>query len=270
MKCILCGSDKFSEVYRLDSAKIVKCKKCGLVATTVGQKESYKSYHRDTDYKKYEKHFRNIFLKRFRVISKYKKKGNVLEIGASTGTMLQIFKENGWEEWGVEPSGSYKIAKKRGIKIMNEPFEKAKLPKEFFDLVILNHTLEHVENPLLVLRKVRKLLKADGICYIDVPNFDSLVSKISGKRFKYLLPHEHLYHFGPKTLRRLLDAAGFKAIYMKASSGVFDVDSIWAHFRNDFALRKKSLLPDLINAPANIITTLLNKGASLSVIAQKR
>src|SRR5258708_25529835 len=98
---------------------------------------NYKKYHRDKAYKENEANFKNIFKTRFIIAKSYKQKsGIVLDVGASTGTMLDIFKENGWQTWGVEPSESSKIAKDKGHKIIVGHIEKAKLPKNYFDLVI--------------------------------------------------------------------------------------------------------------------------------------
>lgn len=269
MKCVLCGSTKFSIVYDLPDAKISKCKKCGLVISKPTQNESYKHYHRDTDYKKFEKHFRNIFTLRYNTILKYKSIGKVLEIGASTGVMLQIFKEHGWETLGIEPSDAYREAKKKGLKIINRLFEKADLKSNYFDVVILNHTLEHIDNPVKVLEKVFKILKKDGIVYVDVPNFDSLSAKLAGKNWKYLLPREHLYDFTPHTMMKILNKSGFKIVSVKTKSGIFDVANPFLLLWHDFMLRKKNFIPDILMIPVNIITLLLDRGVSLSVIAKK-
>src|SRR3989344_2615507 len=120
---------------------------------------SYTDYHRDKDYQKFESQFRNIFQKRFNIIKRFVNSGRVLDIGASTGTMIDIFAEHDYETWGVEPSESAKVAAKKGHNIVRCFFEKVDLPENFFDLVIMNHTLEHMDDPTLVLRKVKKILR---------------------------------------------------------------------------------------------------------------
>ena len=139
----------------------------------------YQNYHRDQDYMKFESLFRNIFLKRSSMIKSFSKsRGKVLDIGASTGIMLDIFKSEGWKTGGVEPSKSASAVKDKGHKLIKDIFERAKLPKNYFDVIVLNHTLEHMDDPLFVLKKVYSLLKKEGIVFIDVPNFGSLASRI--------------------------------------------------------------------------------------------
>ncbi len=223
----------------------------------------YKKYHRDSDYWKFGLMFRNIFMKRFNLISRFTKKGRVLEIGSSTGVFLQIFKERGWEVLGIEPSGSANIAGKKGIKVVNSIFENAKLPKEYFDLVILNHTLEHMDNPLAVLKKANSVLKKEGILFVDVPNFGSLLSKIMGKKWPYLLPEEHKWQFTKESLSKLFKVSGFEILHWESRSGIFE-------YANPFLeLSRKRFLLEILTFPYSLLATLLNMGDSMSMIGKK-
>ncbi|MCX6706174.1 MAG: class I SAM-dependent methyltransferase, partial [Candidatus Woesebacteria bacterium] len=129
------------------------------------------NYHRDEDYKKYESLFENMFLKRVNLISEFVSGGKMLEVGSATGVMLKLFAKRGWDALGIEPSGSCQEAKKKGLRVLNVTFEDSKLPKDYFDLVVLNHTLEHMDNPEWVIKKIKTFLKDEGIIFIDVPNF---------------------------------------------------------------------------------------------------
>src|SRR3989344_4093940 len=146
----------------------------------------YTNYHRDNEYRENEELFKNIFKKRLKIINKFiKSPRTVLDIGCSNGVFLDLFKNS--ETWGVEPSDSgYKIEDGRH-KIIHEYFEKAKLPQNYFDLVIMNHTLEHVVDAEIVLAKVYRLLKKGGILFIDVPNAGGLGSMILRDKWPYRL-----------------------------------------------------------------------------------
>src|SRR3989344_622468 len=117
VQCTLCNSTDFEPIY--DNPPIVKCAHCGLVRTKETPKQNYENYHRDFEYTQNQAIFRNIFLKRYKIISKLvRKRGNVLEVGCSTGVFLEIFKQNGWNVLGIEPSESGSVAKAKGIKII--------------------------------------------------------------------------------------------------------------------------------------------------------
>jgi len=268
-KCVICGSEQREILFDIDGSKIARCKGCGLVRTLGNTRISYKEYHRDEDYTKHELLFKNIFYKRFDRVKRYKKGGKVLDIGASTGTMLQIFKLHGWDVWGVEPSSSAEVLMKKGIKCTNSTFEKAKLPTNYFDVVIINHVLEHIEDLVGFLEKARGVLKKDGIVYVDVPNFDSLISMIRGKNWKYLSPGEHLYHFTPKTLENTLKGAGFEIIWCGTSSGVFDVARPLSKLAYEARYLRCNFLFDIFRVPLDIASQISNRGASLAVIAKK-
>lgn len=231
------------------------------------KKINYKKYHRDDDYNKMESTFQNIFKKRYKIIQKYihkSKTGRVLEIGCSNGVFLDIFKNHGFETWGVEPSKTAIVAKRKGHTISRTLFQKTKLPKDYFDIVVLNHTLEHLKNPKQILKKVYRVLKRGGIVYIDVPNVGSLLSKMMGKRWPYLLPDEHIWQFDKESLSKLVRSSGFKILEWKSRSGIFE-------YANPLLeLRRKKFILDILSIPYTFLATLINMGDSMSIIGRKQ
>lgn len=270
MKCTFCKAQEFTSIYKTNHWKVLRCKRCSLVRTSIHKTITYQEYYRDEQYHEEETLFRNIFQKRYDTMSSYfKSPGRVLDIGASTGTMLDIFKSFGWKTYGVEPSESYKIAQNKGHFIYHSPFEEAKLQKNFYDLVIINHTLEHVASPPEVLEKIQKVLKPGGYVYIDVPNFDSISRRIAGQNWKYLLVSEHIHHFEPQTLKMLTKKSKLRVKKVSTWSGIFDVANPLSLIIYKLTHFKKSVFEDIINIPANCIATLLNKGTNLVMIAKK-
>jgi len=222
------------------------------------------NYHRDEDYKKYESLFENIFRKRVNLVSRFVKKGKMFEIGSATGVMLKLFKDRGWDALGIELSGSCEEAKGKGLRVLNVKFEDAKLPKDYFNLVVLNHTLEHMDNPGEVLKKINMLLKDKGIIFVDVPNFGSLSSKILGKKWPYLLPEEHKSQFTKESLTKLLKENGFDILHWESRSGIFE-------YANPLKeLGRKRFLLDIITSPYCLVATVLRMGDSMSFIAKKK
>ena len=268
--CIACGNN----LRMLGSVKnrdIFICGKCGL-GMTMGEDiaEQYHEYHRDSSYIKATDQFKNIFEKRVAIISKFKSKGKVLEVGASTGLFLSLMKNLDWEVLGVEPSGtSSSEARKRDIPMLNTTFELANLKTSSFDVVILNHVLEHITNPIVALKKARKLLKKEGIIFIDVPNFASLTARIQKTGWKYLLPKEHKWHFTPTSLFLILEKEGFIPVYSESYSGIWQYGKpyleLWQSFRG---IKKRFVWNTLTVIPAWFLTKL-KAGTGLSVVAQK-
>ena len=276
-KCVLCGHLEFKPIYTLKRHIIERCVVCSLVRTRsirVKEKIDYSDYYRDSDYEKYEAYFRNIFQKRYNLITKWRKlPGRVLDVGASSGVLLDIFKENGWDTWGVELSNAGNLAKKKGHNITRSSIESAKLNKDFFDVVVLNHTLEHLKDPLSVLKKIKTFTKKGGYVYIDVPNFGSMDAQIKKAKWWQLLPDEHLYHFTPSTIGKMLEKAGFEIKWTSTWSGVFDnanqLNKIWLQISSKEKHFYKNLIIDFLMLPFNVITKLLNRGTGLAAIARK-
>lgn len=198
-----------------------------------------------------------------------KSRGRVLDIGASTGAMLDIFKEDRWKTWGVEPSKSAEVAQSKGHKVIRDFFEKSKLPRSYFDVVILNHTLEHMDNPPDVLDKVYGLLKKGGIIFIDVPNFGGIGAKILGTSWPYLLPEEHKHQFTKKSLQDMLQKKGFELLHFESRSGLFEYANPALELWQSLITVKKRLFFNLLTFPYALIATASNMGDSMSMVGRK-
>lgn len=270
MKCIFCKNTNFKLISTKYDLQIKQCLVCDLAVTIRDGKVDYSQYHRDSDYKKFEKYFENIFQTRYNLITRFKKTpGKVLDIGTSTGNLLSIFKKRGWEAWGIEPSKSSAIAKRRGIKVLRVIFESAKVPNSYFDVVILNHTLEHMEDPIKVLRKAYKCLKPGGIIFIDVPNFGGISSRILKTRWSFLLPEEHNFHFTSRSLRKIIESIGFDFLQSRSRSGLFEFSNPLFEILTALFTFKKRLIGEIIGFPGALIATITNNGSSLSIVGEK-
>lgn len=144
---------------------------------------------------------------------------NVLEIGVGSGALGSLIVKAGASYQGLEPSATFynnlieKFPELKG-RILNKSYEDAYFKDNYFDLLIMTDILEHIQNPVDFLKKIKKCLKDDGILYIEVPNESLLAFKgwLRGK-FKlyggYPTNPEHVNLFTKATLRRTLASAGF-------------------------------------------------------------
>lgn len=266
--CSICGypAKKFTE----KSGHIIyKCINCGF-GFTDSLNAQKGEYHRDETYITEEKLFENIFIRRVNEITKFLKTGKVLDIGCSTGVMLSIFKKKGFDVKGVEISKkAAEICRNKGIDVLIGPFEKIKF-SEKFDLVVLNHTLEHLENPIEVLEKVKKILKPKGYLMIDLPNFDSPLAKLLRSKWPHLLPDEHLWHFTPKAFEVVLKKMDFRILAVKKASGIWDFGNPYLELNQSLFGFKKRFFPNVATLIPSWFFTKLNKGSDLLVIARKK
>ncbi len=90
--------------------------------------------------------------------------------------------------------------------------------KRSFDLVLLSDVLEHLYNPWAVLHGIKKILTAEGVLLISVPNFENIryaQSVLSGHFFYEetgLMDQTHIRFFSKNTLLFYLQMSGFKTI----------------------------------------------------------
>ncbi len=268
MTCLICGSKQkvFSKVKHFT---IYKCTNCGF-GTTNGASVQNSDYHRDQIYIEEENLFKNIFQKRANKIAKVISGGKILEIGCSTGLLLSLLAEKGFEVFGVEISEkAATAAKEKGLKVYQQKFEKIEF-SENFDGIIFNHTLEHIEEPIKALKKASSLLKPKGFLYIDLPNFDSLTAKLFKKRWPLLLPEEHLWHFSLKSLEIIFKQLDFKIVFTEKASGIWDYQKPIRGNLNSLIKLKKRFFREFLTAGLSLLVTKLGKGSDLMVIARKK
>jgi len=239
ISCNLCGSNLKKLYYKINLndilIDIVRCKECGLVYRNneLKGKEAEKLYSKDFFEQGYtDKNNQERLIKAghelLKEIAKYHSRGKILDVGAGTGCYLKAAKEEGWEEFGVELSSyATEFAKKKFcLEIFNGKLEDAGFPDDFFDVVIMTHTIEHLPDPANFLKEIHRILKKDGIIYLSTPNFDSHNSRRFKEKWWALQPEYHLYFFSPKTLRAMLKKSKFKIIKIDTSNPIMTTGSL--------------------------------------------
>lgn len=116
----------------------------------------------------------------FPIIPKWYNCGKLLDIGCGNGYFLYIMKKLGWNVYGIEIDEEAANFAKRNydLPIFIGSIEEANFSKEFFDVITMNHTIEHVYNPLTLLRKAYETLVQGGYIYLRTPNIESLAHKL--------------------------------------------------------------------------------------------
>ena len=135
--------------------------------------------------------------------------GRVLDVGCGRGDVAAAFVRHGWTAHGLDPSpNAVERARDQGVEATVGSLADAPHGFRDYDLVIFNHSLEHVSDPTSDLVKARELLKRGGHVVVALPDWTSWQRHRYGSAWFHLDLPRHLYHFSPHALRILARRAG--------------------------------------------------------------
>ncbi len=137
--------------------------------------------------------------------------GRVLEIGCGPGYFLNVLRELGWQPTGLEWDAAFarRVSGETGIPVLETPESLSAVPDESFDAVVLWHVLEHVPDPVWMMRQARRVLRRGGELRMEVPNALALSATLLKPYWTAVAEPRHFFHFSPSTLVMVLRAAGW-------------------------------------------------------------
>lgn len=271
-ECPNCKEKSYSILSKVDrfglNFESLMCNKCNLIRTSPRIKESFlpeyynRFYHPlifgETEAKDYlfdssqgEKIFKLVY-----PYIESKKNLKVFEIGAGSGSNLKGFNDIAIKYniecklKGLEFSEKYaKKALEFGIKLYTESIEQyIKTNDTKYDVIILSHVFEHINNLEDFLTSIKKIMNEDTLLYIEVPGVLMLhKNNAYNCNFKKYLVHAHLYQFTAETLKNTLEKNSFKLIYINEM-----VESI-------FKLNDEKTVTNFLNSDVEIYLNRLYK-----------
>lgn len=140
----------------------------------------------------------------------------LLDIGSGPGFFLKTAKNRGWSTIGIEPSRQAAAhSRTLGLEVMEGFFGADTAPVlGTFDAINLNNVLEHVPDPVAILRAARSILEPGGAICVNVPNdFSPLqvaAAATQGTGEWWIAPPHHLNYFDFATLANLLERLEFE------------------------------------------------------------
>ena len=139
----------------------------------------------------------------------------ILDVGCGRGDTLAWL-----QRWGADVHGTQVSATAAQVardligheRIFVGDLADAGYADASFDCVTLWHVLEHVPDPLALLKEVRRILRPDGFVYIEVPNAGGWAARRFGHRWLAYDVPKHLFHFSPRTLTALGQRVGLDCV----------------------------------------------------------
>ena len=189
---------------------------------------------------------------------------SLLDIGCDTGSLLCVARD----EFGMQVAGleinerAAEVARSRhGLNVAVGTMEAAGLAPGSFDYITMIDLIEHVSDPVGLLKSAKRLLRPGGRIYIMTPNHDALIhligillDKATGKLSRPLIDHLyipwHEFYFDARTMAAAFRQAGLSM--RSARSEEFPLDEfghgivlkamLWPVFQVQWLVGRQSLL----------------------------
>lgn len=131
-------------------------------------------------------------------------KGRALDFGCGNGRFLKAFGAAypTWKLAGVEFDAKYRSIVE-ALPGVEKLYTEADLPTGF-DFISLIHVLEHIENPISFLKKLRTKLLSNGLLFVELPSYEN-------NPFELLIA-DHATHYSLKSAQWVLQQAGFSSL----------------------------------------------------------
>lgn len=238
--CALCGADAPEVLYEAgvaQPARIVRCTRCALIyasprAAPVDHElhemwdavDAYDGVDTDPGHRarwrleKERGQVRDFAPTQALLERLHPERGRVVEVGSGLGYLMASLKARGWEVSGIDPARAFPAYTERvhGIETRPATLEQAALPDASVDVVILLHVIEHVPDPVGLLREINRVLRPGGHVVVETPRYDTLMFRLLGHRERSLRCGGHVYFFTFDTLRKAYEKAGFEEVATRA------------------------------------------------------
>lgn len=238
-ECPVCGgADAEAHLHKGD-LRLVRCRRCSMVYANPVPAEYASGQYYDragADYylspAKLESDYAAVrFERELRLFRKHCRGGAVLDVGCSSGAFLFWLNQRFpgcYQALGTDVSGPpLDYAESRGVEVLRGNFLGQDFRQQQFDAVTFWAVVEHLHEPKPYLAKAWSVLKPDGLCFVLVPNMNSLAARALGARYRYIYP-QHLNYFTKATLAMLVEPR-FSVIEFRSTH--FNPIVLWQDWR---------------------------------------
>ncbi len=226
VSCPICGDERALPLLEILSARMVRCRRCGLVYRKPLRPSGSlapKFAGEPTDLALEERVGERRSRQFRRFLKGASQPGKLLDVGCGYGFFLKLAQEAGWESIGVDvdPQAVTYAQNRFQVNALEGDLREFHFPAGSFDLVTAWNALDFVPDPLDLLKEVHRVLKPGGHLFIRTPNatwqllnfrLARLLRRLRcGAVFEgrpYLTFVFHLTSFSHSTLRLLIEHAG--------------------------------------------------------------
>lgn len=223
MRQLLCPVCHTPPTFSPNSGSRIRCSSCKVSWTYLPEAIDTAALYRDEVYAVVDNRksiFEKIIFSESRAILKQAKKlvphaHRLLDFGSGKGQFLAVAKTLGWQGLGIETEaarGEF-AREKYGVDVQIAYYQNGLVGKSLVDLISLNHVLEHLPEPISLLRELLDSnLQKEGLLYIEVPRADSWQAQLAGDDWMHWDIPKHLSHWTEPVLTTQLEALGLSKV----------------------------------------------------------
>jgi hypothetical protein len=169
--------------------------------------------------------------------------GGIIEVGPDIGLFTEnCVREGRYDEyWLFEPNRDVEPALKKIVEdckshVIHDMFGFSNVPDHSASTAVMIHVLDHLLDPIATLRELRQKLKPGARLLLVTHDESSLLRQIVGWRWPaFCLQHPQIY--SPKSMRKLLEAAGFEVLERRKTVNFFEIGFLFKHLLWAFGIK---------------------------------
>ncbi|MDX1952230.1 MAG: class I SAM-dependent methyltransferase [Verrucomicrobiota bacterium] len=206
------------------TARIDECTACGFKQCT--DLSTVLNFYENLEDPEYNKGREQRGLQSRKILEslvRYKTSGQLLDIGAASGILIEQAEKLGFHCIGIEPSRSLAqaaIANGFNVRLGTFPHESVRGP---FDIITLVDVLEHVPHPGELLKNIANHLSPTGFGVLTTPNVESWMARFLKSKWWHFRV-AHIGYFSPATLTRLMESADLEIIETSSPPWYFTME----------------------------------------------
>jgi len=223
LSCQICASARLRAAYKLPAFRVATCGRCGHGNTVYterpGDAQARFQGARWTETRGIMESVTSAMADlRYADLQGFAPGTNLLEVGCGTGEFLIAAKRAGHHVVGLDLSEeaiAYVRRRHPGLDVRCALLDSGDLAPESFDVIAAFHVLEHVGDPIGLLRQMTRLLRPGGLVYVRVPNLNCWYRRVLGRNW-WGFSVEHAAHFTEASLRLAMSEAGLMEVSLRS------------------------------------------------------